>query len=226
MKRSFDSSNQSLENFEKEAKYRVVDGEEFSNHEANPQSSEKDSMLTVPPHQPHKSSAMFQSTRFDSDEEGFDGALANTAFDESGEDEEFCLRSPSASSLDMTDPFTESIALEATPLQKITRLMQLMAQEERRKDERHNGAYDEAKTNQCGDDGEGTTARSTSTTTTSSSSTTPQPLSAFKRRKCDWLELLQNIAPFNDKRGYERIKEIGDGTFSRVISARKKGMAL
>jgi len=43
-----------------------------------------------------------------------------------------------------------------------------------------------------------------------------------KRVKCDWFELFEEIQTFNDKHTYQKIKEIGDGTYSRVISATNK----
>lgn len=230
MKRSFHSANQSVEDFEKEAKYRVADsdeGRDFVNHENSDSNKSLDLeslMLVSPLPNRQRNGRAFnqqqqQSTRFEcEDEEACSTVLEASA-------EEFCLASPSASSLDLTDPFTESIALETTPLQKITRLMQLMAQEERRKDERHNSSFaerDEIGSN-TNDEQAGDCVSATATSTASSTTTTLPSPSPFKRRKCDWLELLRNIAPFNDKSGYERIKEIGDGTFSRVISARKKG---
>jgi hypothetical protein len=48
----------------------------------------------------------------------------------------------------------------------------------------------------------------------------------YKRLKCDWLNLFLNTNHFNDKHSYEKIREIGDGTFSRVISAKKKGIEI
>jgi len=44
----------------------------------------------------------------------------------------------------------------------------------------------------------------------------------YKRVKCDWFESFEEIQLFNDKKKYEKIKEIGDGTYSRVISAKNK----
>jgi len=45
---------------------------------------------------------------------------------------------------------------------------------------------------------------------------------SHKRVKSDWLGMFLSLHQFNDKRGYEKLKEIGDGTYSRVVSARKK----
>jgi len=44
----------------------------------------------------------------------------------------------------------------------------------------------------------------------------------YKRVKCDWFESFEEIQAFNDKKKYQKIKEIGDGTYSRVISAANK----
>jgi serine/threonine protein kinase len=43
-----------------------------------------------------------------------------------------------------------------------------------------------------------------------------------KRVKCDWFESFEEVQSYNDKSKYEKIKEIGDGTYSRVISAKNR----
>jgi serine/threonine protein kinase len=43
-----------------------------------------------------------------------------------------------------------------------------------------------------------------------------------KRVKTDWFESFEEVQSYNDKSKYEKIKEIGDGTYSRVISAKNR----